>query len=105
GGEGRIIAAHQPHLYSRTRDRSGEFAEVYERLADYTVVVAVDGAREDPIPGVTGALVAEAFRDPSRVAYLPEWPDAAAEVARVARPGDIVMTLSCGTVSQLVPQL
>lgn len=104
-GEGRVIAVHQPHLYSRTRDRSAEFAEVYERLADYTVVVAVDGAREDPIPGVTGALVSEAFRDPSRVAYRPEWPDAAAEVARVARPGDIVMTLSCGTVSQLVPQL
>ena len=104
-GTGRVIAVHQPHLYSRTRDRSGEFAEVYERLADYTIVVAVDGAREDPIPGVTGALVSEAFHDPSRVAYLPEWPDAAAEVARVARPGDIVMTLSCGTVSQLVPQL
>jgi UDP-N-acetylmuramate--alanine ligase len=104
-GEGRVIAVHQPHLYSRTRDRSGEFAEVYERLADYTVVVAVDGAREDPIPGVTGALVSEAFHDPSRVAYLPEWPAAAAEIARVARPGDIVMTLSCGTVSQLVPQL
>jgi UDP-N-acetylmuramate--alanine ligase len=104
-GDGRVIAVHQPHLYSRTRDRSGEFAEVYERLADYTVVVAVDGAREDPIPGVTGALVSEAFHDPTRVAYLPEWPDAAAEVARVARPGDIVMTLSCGTVSQLVPQL
>ena len=104
-GEGRVIAVHQPHLYSRTRDRSGEFAEVYERLADYTIVVAVDGAREDPIPGVTGALVSEAFHDPTRVAYRPEWPDAAAEVARVARPGDIVMTLSCGTVSQLVPQL
>ena len=104
-GEGRVIAVHQPHLYSRTRDRSAEFAEVYERLADYTVVVAVDGAREDPIPGVTGALVSDAFRDPSRVAYRPEWGDAAAEVARVARPGDIVMTLSCGTVTQLVPQL
>jgi UDP-N-acetylmuramate--alanine ligase len=104
-GEGRVIAVHQPHLYSRTQMRSAEFAEAYERLADYTVVVAVDGAREDPIPGVTGQLVADAFRDPSRVAYRPEWPDAAAEVARIARPGDIVMTLSCGTVSQLVPQL
>lgn len=104
-GDGRVIAVHQPHLYSRTRDRSAEFADVYERLADYTVVVAVDGAREDPIPGVTGALVSDAFRDPSRVAYRPEWDDAAAEVARVARPGDIVMTLSCGTVTRLVPRL
>jgi UDP-N-acetylmuramate--alanine ligase len=104
-GEGRVIAVHQPHLYSRTQMRSAEFADAYERLADYTVVVAVDGAREDPIPGVTGQLVADAFHDPSKVAYLPEWSDAAAEVARVARPGDIVMTLSCGTVSQLVPQL
>jgi UDP-N-acetylmuramate--alanine ligase len=104
-GEGRIIAVHQPHLYSRTRLMSGEFAKVYESLADYTVVLDVDGAREDPVPGVTGALVAERFADPSKVAYRPDWAEAAEEVARVAREGDIVMTLSCGDVYRLVPRL
>jgi UDP-N-acetylmuramate--alanine ligase len=104
-GEGRVIALHQPHLYSRTRMRSAEFAEVYERLADYTVVVRIDGSREDPEPGVTGELVSNAFADPGRVAYRPDWDDAIAEVARVARAGDIVMTLSCGDIYRIVPGL
>jgi UDP-N-acetylmuramate--alanine ligase len=104
-GEGRVIAVHQPHLYSRTQMMSGEFARVYESLADYTIVLAVDGAREDPVPGVSGQLVVDAFNDPSRVIHKPDWQDAADEVARVARAGDIVMTLSCGDVYKIIPQL
>ncbi|MEO5534790.1 MAG: UDP-N-acetylmuramate--L-alanine ligase [Pseudolysinimonas sp.] len=104
-GEGRVIAVHQPHLYSRTRAMAGEFAEAYERLADHTVVLDVYGAREDPIEGVTGALVAERFHDPSRVDYVPDWQDAANRVAELARPGDLVMTLSCGDVYRIIPQL
>ena len=104
-GEGRVIAVHQPHLYSRTQLRSAEFAALYEKLADYTIVLKVDGAREDPVDGVTGELVWDGFSDKSRVAYKPNWDDAAAEVARVARAGDIVMTLSCGDVYKIVPQL
>ncbi len=64
-GDGRIIAIHQPHLYSRTRLMAGDFAKVYEELADHTVVLDVYGAREDPEPGVTGALVAGALRPTS----------------------------------------
>ncbi|MDF2556053.1 MAG: UDP-N-acetylmuramate--L-alanine ligase, partial [Microbacterium sp.] len=59
-GDGRLIAVHQPHTYSRTQLMSGEFARVLEELADHTVVLDVYGAREDPIPGVTGALVEDA---------------------------------------------
>jgi UDP-N-acetylmuramate--alanine ligase len=104
-GEGRIIAVHQPHLYSRTQLMAGDFAEAYERLADHTVVLDVYGAREDPVPGVTGALVADRFADPSRVAYLPDWQAAADHVADVAREGDLVMTLSCGDVYRIIPQI
>ncbi len=104
-GEGRIIAVHQPHLYSRTRLMAGEFAETYESLADYTIVLDVYGAREDPEPGVTGALVSERFVDGSRVAYLPDWQQAADHAATLAREGDIIMTLSCGDVYRIVPQL
>jgi UDP-N-acetylmuramate--alanine ligase len=104
-GAGRVIAVHQPHLYSRTQAMAGEFAEVYERLADHTVVLDVYGAREDPIPGVTGALVAERFRDASHVDYLPDWQTAADRVGEIARPGDLVMTLSCGDVYRIIPQL
>jgi UDP-N-acetylmuramate--alanine ligase len=104
-GTGRVIAVHQPHLYSRTQAMAGEFAEAYERLADHTVVLDVYGAREDPIPGVTGALVAERFHDASRVDYLPDWQAAADRVGELARPGDLVMTLSCGDVYRIIPQL
>lgn len=103
--EGRIIAVHQPHLFSRTRDMAAEFAAVYERLADHTVILDVYGAREDPIPGVTGALVADAFDDPGRRDFVPDWQEAADRVAEIARPGDLVMTLSCGNVNLIIPQL
>ena len=104
-GTGRVIAVHQPHLYSRTQAMAGEFAEAYERLADHTIVLDVYGAREDPIPGVTGALVANRFTDASHVDYLPDWQTAADRVAAIAQPGDLVMTLSCGDVYRIIPQL
>jgi UDP-N-acetylmuramate--alanine ligase len=104
-GSGRVIAVHQPHLYSRTQLMAGDFAEAYERLADHTVVLDVYGAREDPVPGVTGALVSERFRDPEHVAYLPDWQAAADHVAAFAREGDLVMTLSCGDVYRIIPQI
>jgi UDP-N-acetylmuramate--alanine ligase len=104
-GAGRIIAVHQPHLYSRTQMMAGQFAETYERLADHTVVLDVYGAREDPLPGVTGALVSERFRDPSHVDYLPDWQQAADRVAAIACEGDLIMTLSCGDVYRIIPQI
>ena len=104
-GGGRVIAVHQPHLYSRTQLFADKFAEAYERNADLTVVLAVDGAREDPVPGVSGQLVVDHFTDPSKVVLKEDWQEAADYVASVARAGDIVMTLSCGTVYRLIPQL
>jgi len=104
-GDGRIIAVHQPHLYSRTKMMAGEFAETYESLADHTIVLDVFGAREDPIPGVTGELVSARFVDPTRVDYLPDWQQAADRAAGIARDGDIIMTLSCGDVYRIVPQI
>ncbi|MFV0320497.1 MAG: UDP-N-acetylmuramate--L-alanine ligase [Microbacterium sp.] len=104
-GEGRIIAVHQPHTYSRTAVMSPWFAEVLEELADETVVLDVYGAREDPVDGVTGALVSEAFADPARVRFIPDWQEAADHTASIAREGDFIVTLGCGNVNLLVPQL
>jgi UDP-N-acetylmuramate--alanine ligase len=104
-GEGRVIAIHQPHLYSRTQAMASDFATEYEAGADFTVVLDVYGAREDPIEGVTGALVSSAFRDSGKVAYCPDWDDAARVAANHARPGDIIMTLSCGDVYRIIPQV
>ncbi len=104
-GSGRIIAVHQPHLYSRTQAMAEQFAQIYEQLADHTIVLDVFGAREDPIPGVTGATVSQRFTDASKVDYLPDWQQAADRAAEIAREGDLIMTLSCGDVYRIVPQL
>ncbi|MDE0546754.1 UDP-N-acetylmuramate--L-alanine ligase [Microbacterium sp. C7(2022)] len=104
-GEGRIIALHQPHTYSRTQEMFQEFADVLEELADHTVVLDVYGAREDPVEGVTGALVSEAFADPDRVHFVADWQEAADYTASVARDGDFVITLGCGNVNLIVPQV
>jgi UDP-N-acetylmuramate--alanine ligase len=104
-GEGRIIAVHQPHLYSRTQMFAAEFAKNLEEDADMTVVLDVYGAREDPVAGVTGALVADHFVDPNKVAFIPDWQDAANAIAQIARPGDFVVTLGCGDVYRIIPQI
>lgn len=102
---GRLIAVHQPHLYSRTRIFASEFAEVLETLADHTVVLAVCGAREDPEPGVTGALVSGKFADSSKVQYIDDWQAAADYIAEIAKPGDLVITMGCGDVYRMIPQI
>lgn len=104
-GDGRIIAIQQPHTYSRTQEMYREFAEVLEQYADHTVMLDVYGAREDPVPGVTGELVSGAFADPAHVHYVPDWQQAAEYTASVARPGDYVITLGCGNVYLIIPQV
>jgi UDP-N-acetylmuramate--alanine ligase len=104
-GSGRIIAIQQPHTYSRTQHMYREFAEVLETFADHTVMLDVYGAREDPVPGVTGELVSGAFQDPSHVHFVADWQQAADYTASVARDGDFVVTLGCGNVYQIIPQV
>jgi UDP-N-acetylmuramate--alanine ligase len=100
---GRVVAVLQPHLYTRTRDLWRELADA-AALADEVVVMDVCGDREDPIPGVTGALVADAV-PPARahVTYEPDWDSAAPVVAGLARRGDLVVTLGCGDVTKVAP--
>ncbi|MEN0071988.1 MAG: UDP-N-acetylmuramate--L-alanine ligase, partial [Propionicimonas sp.] len=97
----RVVACFQPHLFTRTRDFAGEFGRALA-LADVVVVLGIYPAREDPIPGVTGVLVAEAVRqfvDPARVHYVESVADAAAELAGLVVPGDLVVTLGAGDVT------
>src|SRR6202034_4044668 len=68
---GRVIAVFQPHLFSRTRIFSAEFGAALG-LADEAVVLDVYAAREDPEPGVTGALVADAVPG-GKARYVPDF--------------------------------
>jgi UDP-N-acetylmuramate--alanine ligase len=104
-GEGRLVVAFQPHLYSRTRAFAEGFG-VALGLADEVVVMEVYGAREDPVPGVTGAMVADAVPLPSgRVLFEPSWSAAAPALAARARPGDLVVTMGAGDVSMVGPEV
>lgn len=104
-GTGRVIAIFQPHLYSRTRFFADEFGAALG-LADEVVVLDVYGAREDPEPGVSGAMVADRVPLPAgRVAYAPDRSAVPDLVAGRARPGDIVLTMGAGDVTELGPQL
>jgi UDP-N-acetylmuramate--alanine ligase len=102
---GRVIAIQQPHTYSRTQHMYREFAEVLETYADHTVMLDVYGAREDPVPGVTGELVSGAFHDPAKVHFVADWQQASDYTASVAEEGDFVVTLGCGNVYQMIPQV
>jgi UDP-N-acetylmuramate--alanine ligase len=104
-GSGRLITVFQPHLYSRTRLMKTEFAQALEALSDQTVVLDIYAAREDPEPGVTGALVSDAFVDKSKVHYVPNWDDAPAVAASLAKAGDFIITMGCGDVYRMCPQL
>jgi UDP-N-acetylmuramate--alanine ligase len=99
---GRVIAVFQPHLFSRTRMFAGEFGAVLGQ-ADEVVVLDVYAAREDPEPGVTGRLVADAV--PGGAVYLPDKSSVPATVAGLAKPGDLVLTMGAGDVTALGPQI
>jgi UDP-N-acetylmuramate--alanine ligase len=101
--DGRVIAIFQPHLYSRTRIFAAEFGAALG-LADEVVVLDVYAAREDPEPGVTGQLVAGAVPG-GRARFLPDRTQIAPVIARIAQPGDVVLTMGAGDVTVLGPQL
>ncbi len=100
-GAGRLVVVFQPHLFSRTLSFHREFGEALS-AADHVVVMDVYPAREDPVPGVTGALVADAVDLPAeRVTYVESWSAAPAEAARRTRPGDLVLTIGAGDVTMV----
>ena len=103
-GDGRLITVFQPHLYSRTRLMHDQFAAALA-ASDEVVVLDIYAAREDPEPGVTGQLVSDSFANPDQVHYVPLWEDAPDMAASLAKPGDFIITMGCGDVYRMVPEL
>lgn len=103
-GSGRIVTVFQPHLYSRTRLFAKEFADVLE-ASDEVVLLDIYAAREDPEPGVTGELILKASSHPKKIHYVPNWEDAAGIASKLASPGDFIVTMGCGDVYRMVPEI
>lgn len=102
-GEGKLITVFQPHLFSRTRIFAKEFAAALE-LSDHAVVTDIYAAREDPEPGVTGALITDA-RSSAKLHFVPNWDDVPEAAAALAGPGDFIITMGCGDIFRMVPDL
>ena len=102
----RLVAVFQPHLFSRTALHAGGMGEAL-RAADVAVVTEVYAAREAPVPGVTGKLVADAAAAGAgnEVVWLPDRAGLAAKLASLVRDGDVVLTLGAGDVTAVGREL
>ncbi len=103
--DARVLALFQPHLYSRTRHLAGELARALS-AADAVCVTEIYPAREQPVEGVTGKLVVGALaqRRPGMwIGWASDVGDAGGMVSRVARPGDVVVTIGAGDVDRAAP--
>ena len=98
----RIVALFQPHLYSRTRDFSKEFAESL-LVADVALVAPIYAAREEPIEGITGRLISEAMEGIEFLEHSNE--DIVAEMRRRLQPNDLFITMGAGDVHRIAEAL
>jgi UDP-N-acetylmuramate--alanine ligase len=101
----RIVLVVQPHRYSRTQVFGAGLGRA-AAAADVVVVTDVYGSSEAPIPGVTGAIVAdEAKAAGASVIYEPHLRDVITTLAELVRRGDLVLTTGAGDVTQVGPAL
>ena len=101
----RLVAVFQPHLYSRTAQHGAAMGEALA-AADIVLVTDVYAARESPMAGISGKLVADAAaRGRSPVHFVAERADLTARVAALLEPGDVVLTLGAGDITRVGPEL
>ncbi len=95
----RIIAAFQPHLYSRTQDLYKEFGASFFD-ADICLVTDVYPSREEPIEGVSGKLIADAAKKHGHksVHYVEDKRELAVELQKMVKKGDIIITMGAGDI-------
>jgi UDP-N-acetylmuramate--alanine ligase len=101
----RIVAAFQPHLFSRTRDFSEAFGEALA-ASDAVFLADIYPAREQPIPGITSSLIASAL---GRAGRPPVWQGPRSELCDAlvafAKKGDVVITIGAGDITRTGPEL
>ncbi len=103
----RVVVLFQPHLYSRTLTLADEFGSAFDG-ADVVVITDVYGDREEPIPGVSGRIVSDSIRAQNgraTVVYVPRLEEAAAFVAGISAPQDVILTMGAGDVTTAAPRI
>jgi UDP-N-acetylmuramate--alanine ligase len=84
---------------------AGELAAAFSQGSDHTIFLDIFGSREDPIEGVTTALILEKMSSETSWEFEPDWAKACVLAVSRAKPGDIIVTMSTGDLYQIVPQL
>jgi UDP-N-acetylmuramate--alanine ligase len=101
----RIVAAFQPHLFSRTRDFADAFGQALAR-ADSVFLTEIYAAREKPIAGITSDLVEAALARAGRtVAWRGPRTELASALGAFVRDGDVVITIGAGDITRTGPEL
>jgi UDP-N-acetylmuramate--alanine ligase len=102
----RVHVIFQPHRFTRTRDLMDDFATAFVD-ADTLCVLDIYPASEKPIEGITAEVLAArvAGSGNQNVTYASSFAQAVGSVAALAQPGDMVLTLGAGSVSQLAPMI
>jgi UDP-N-acetylmuramate--alanine ligase len=105
-GYGRVLVLFQPHRFTRTRDLMEDFAGAFGD-ADAVQVLDIYAASEQPIEGVSGETLAAAIqaKNGGRVMYAASMAEAVERLVEDARPGEMILTLGAGSVSQAGPML
>jgi UDP-N-acetylmuramate--alanine ligase len=98
----RIVVAFQPHRFTRTKALMDAFGPALAG-ADHVLLTEVYAAGEEPIAGVTLDALAAAIRRSvsAPVETAPALDDLVASIVRVARPGDVVITLGAGSIGSV----
>lgn len=99
GWDRRLVAVFQPHLYSRTKDFYEEFGRSFLN-SDVFIVTDVYPAREEPIHGVTGELIADAAKKfgHKNVHYIKDKKDVPSFLNKIKKDGDIIITMGAGDI-------
>ena len=101
----RLVAAFQPHLYTRTRDFAAEFGASLA-AADAVFLTEIYPAREKPIEGVSSTLVESAVRQSGgRLEWRGQREELADALAAFVREGDAVITLGAGDITKTGAEL
>ncbi|MFG2723238.1 UDP-N-acetylmuramate--L-alanine ligase [Streptomyces sp. NPDC048416] len=103
--DARLVVVFQPHLFSRTQELGKEMGQALA-LADLSVVLDIYPAREDPVPGVTSALIIDAAKAAgATVTAVHDMSSVPDVIAGMAAPGDLVLTMGAGDVTDLGPAI
>jgi len=101
----RIVAAFQPHLFSRTRDFSAAFGQALAK-ADSVFLTEIYPAREKPIAGISSDLVAASMVRAGRdVTWQGSRAELASALSTFVRDGDVVITIGAGDITRTGPEL